>query len=651
MSKNPPVVTKKQRKKMVNFICKALNEWPRRNVSEGLVEFAERKRVLVSGTSARPGPYRFEITPYLREPAECASEYSTVTELVVMKGTQTGGTDGIMMNHELYCINYGIGPVQYITSDDDLAGEHMEKRIDPMITAAGMQDLITPPVQKKSNKATGDTKRSKSFKGTFLRTTGARSESKLSSLPSRVLHIDEIDKYLVKFTDGGNPVEKAVRRTDSYGALKKIIYISTPKAKATSQIEPLFNQGDMRYYYIKCPDCGTYQKLEWNRIVYEKDKDGNLALEYDDNGNLLNNPVYMRCLNKDCDKKFRDYEKAELLQEEAYGGNAKWMPTKKPDRPGLRSYHISALYGFRSWIDIVIQWIKIDGDETLLMDFTNDTLGETYSEKVAQPDEHYLAARAETDWHRGQVPEGVKIISMGVDVQGDRVEACIMGYGKDMESWAIDYYVFSGNTNDPNDDCWNRLEDLIYKEWKTVREDKSLKISICLVDAPYENNSVMAFCERFPYNGTWQGVFPCYGKRNIAGAVKDHTSTILTPELLMDDQVLKKSIYNCLRLKLPRGGHNYPRGFIHFPSEYPEDYYKQLTSEEVVPIVNKKGENSYEIHNTKQRRNEVLDTMKMTKAGIYYTYIVYFRLHNKRLKQMQKKEIKPDWRLFWNQFE
>ena len=217
MSKNPPneelrdLILRKHREIMLDGFRNSIKKVPRKSVSEGLVEFTERKRVLVSGTSARPGPYRFAVTPYLREPADCLSEYSTVTELVVMKGTQTGGTDGIMMNHELYAIQYGIGPVQHVSSDDDLAQEHMEKRLDPMISAAGMSDRITPPVQKKANKGTGDTKRSKSYSGTFLRVTGARSESKLSSLPSRILHIDEIDKYLSVLSGGGNPVEKAVR--------------------------------------------------------------------------------------------------------------------------------------------------------------------------------------------------------------------------------------------------------------------------------------------------------------------------------------------------------------------------------------------------------------------------------------------------------
>ena len=141
------VVSSKNKKSMIAFMNKIIQGFPTISVAEGLVEFTERRRVLTSGTSARPGPYRFSVTPYTREITECLSEYSNITEVALMKPTQWAATN-IIMNHELYCVEYGIGPVLYVTSDDDLAGEYMEKRWDTMIVAAGMQDYITPPVQK-----------------------------------------------------------------------------------------------------------------------------------------------------------------------------------------------------------------------------------------------------------------------------------------------------------------------------------------------------------------------------------------------------------------------------------------------------------------------------------------------------------------------
>ena len=644
------VITEKQRGSMFGFMLNHIQRFPTINVAEGLVDFAERKRVLVAGTSARPGPYRFSVTPYLREIAEAASEYSKVTELVVMKATQTGGTDGIMMNHTLYCMNYGIGPILYVTSDDDLAQEHMEKRIDPMITAAGMQSVITPPVQKKGNKSTGDSRRAKSFRGTFLRATGARSESKLSSFPVRVLHVDEIDKYPISLIGGGSSVEKAIRRADSYGNLKKISYISTPKEKATSRIEPLFQQGDMRRYHIPCPECGRMQPLIWSQMKWEKTESGKIALEFDEHGHIVNNPVWHECANEECGYKMRDFEKVTFMREKNYGGQAEWRPSKKPDRPGLRSFHINGLYGFRAWIDIVLQWDKIEGDPVLLQDFINDVLGETYEAKLDKPDEHYLAARAETDWLRGDINENVCVLTLGADVQKDRIEAALMGWAPHKESWAIEFFTFPGNTNDPTDDCWHSLEEVIRNEYTKTNGD-SIKMQIAFVDAPFENASVMDFCQRFTYSpNSWVGVYPVFGRQTLSSIIKEHTSTIATPEILMNDQQLKFEIYTNLKRKIPVQGHGFPPGFIHFPDDYGEDYYRQMVAEEVTETINNKGISTLFISNTKQRRNEVLDCTKMCLAGLYYMYLTYFKIWNAQRKARKQKEIRPDWSVFWSLF-
>ena len=644
------VVTPGVRKKMTSFVLSHVKRFPTVNVAEGLVDFAERKRVLVAGTSARPGPYRFSVTPYLREIAENLSEYTKCTELCVMKATQTGGTDGVMMNHELYCMHYGIGPILYVTSDDDMAQEHMEKRVDPMISSADMQDLITPAVQKKGNKSTGDSRRAKSFRGTFLRATGARSESKLSSFPVRVLHVDEIDKYPVSLIGGGSSVEKAIRRTDSYGNLRKICQISTPKEKATSRIEQLFQQGDMRLYFVPCTKCGHMQPLKWAQMKWEKTATGKIALNFDEHGHVINNPVWHECESEECRYKMRDFEKVHFMCEKNYGGEAEWRPAKKPDRPGLRSYHINGLYGFRSWIDIVLQWDKIDGDPVLLQDFINDVLGETYEAKLDKPDEHYLAARAETDWVRGDINENVSVLTLGADVQKDRIEAALMGWTNRKEAWAIEYYTFPGNTNDPTDECWHNLEEVIRAEY-TKTNGETQRLQIAFVDAPYENSSVMEFCQRFTYNPrSWVGVYPAFGRQTLSSIIKEHDSTIATPEILMNDQQLKFEIYTNLKRKVPVRGNGFPPGFIHFPEDYGEDYYRQMVSEEVTETINNKGISTLFISNTKQRRNEVLDCTKMCLAALYYMYLTYFKLWNTKRKASKQKDIRPDWGVFWSLF-
>ncbi len=641
------LITAEHKREMVDFLNGMVQEFKTTSVTESLVDFTENTRVLTSGTSARPGKYRFEVVPYMREITECLSEYSRIIELVLMKGTQIAGTEALL-NQQVYCIKHGIGPVMYVTSDDDLAKEFMEKRTGPAIMAAGMQNLITPVVQKRSNKSSGDSKRAKSYAGTFLMAIGARSESKLSSVPIRVLQLDEIDKYPVVLVGGGSSIAAATRRTDSYTGLKKIVYMSTPKHKATSRIEPLFQMGDMRYYFIPCPMCGTMQRLKWSQIQWDKNKDGKLDIKMDEKGYMKNNPVWLQCENKDCSHKIRDYEKFQFMAEKGHGGKAEWRGSKQPDRPGMRSYHVNALYGFRSWIDVVIQWDHIEGDQDLLYSFITDVCAETFTQRLDKPDMHYLAARAETDFLRGDINQRIKILTAGVDVQDNRLEMSLLGWRDRKEAWSIQHYIFDGNTINPDDDCYNNLEETLRN--KFYRPDGSeISISIALVDAAHHTQSVMNFCERFEYQShNPNTVYPCFGKQTLSAIVREHKSTIATPEILLHDQRLKAEVYTNLKRKTPAAGHAYPPGFLHFPCDFTEDFYKQLTNEEVTEITNNKGVVSMMIANTKQRAVEVLDCHKMALAGLYFLFFKYFELRNVWRKSRKMKPLTPDWQYYWN---
>lgn len=653
MSLNPEkvdVITLENRKSMISLIIENIKKFPKKSVSENVVEFTERKRKLVSGSSARPGPYKYANAPMWREVAYEMSESTNTTEGVVMAATQTGKTEN-MLNHELFCVEYGIGPICYVSSDEGLALKHSETRFNPMLQAAGMSDYIQAPVKSRANKSSGDKVNLKFFKGTFIQFIGARSESKASSTPIRVLHIDECDKFPVQMgTNGGSPLIKLLRRTDSYDNLKKILYVSTPKRKATSIIEPLFEEGDMRYYHVECPSCHELHKLEWANIHWDKDDKGNVLLEYDDKGNLINDPVWHECPH--CKYYMHHHEKNKAMQEEGYGGHAKWIPTKTPDRPGVKSWHASGLYGFLKWIDIVLLFQKAKDDIVLLEDWTCDTMAETWSQKIDKPDENYLQSRCESDWERGQIPNNVKVLSIGADIHPDRIEYQLVGFGNRKESWSIDYDALAGDIYEPNDLAWDKFEDILRKEYFKM-DGTPIPLHIALLDAQGKaSNVVKNFCNRFPYSeNSINGVYPSLGKTSITGVVKEVQSSIDTPEILLSDQSLKFEIYNNLKKKKPPIGERFPSGYIHFHSDYHVDYFKQLTAEEIEEIQNTKGTHTETfITNKHQRRNEALDTFKMALAGLYYMNVKYFKLRNKKRKLKKLKEVVPSWELFFGLF-
>ncbi len=363
-----------------------------------------------------------------------------------------------------------------------------------------------------------------------------------------------------------------------------------------------------------------------------------MLIEYDEDNQPKNDPTYYEC--EHCGYHMKYHEKSQFMKEEGHGGRAKWIPTKQPDRPGIKSWSIPGWYGFRSWIDIALQWDRIQGDEAALQEFVNDVMGEAHEQKVDKPDEHWLAARAETDWDRGQVPEGVRVLTMGVDVHPDRLEAHLVGFGNFKEAWSCDYLVYAGDIYEPNDMAWDKLEEKIMSRYDTM-DGRSLELSVCLIDAGgVASDVVHQFCSRFPYNPKGlAGVFPCYGKQTMTKIWREYPGTIPQPDIHIHEQQLKKEIYQNLKKKPPVSGGRYPSGYLHYHNEYNADFFSQLTAEDIIEEVNKHGIVTTLIANPHGRRNETLDTLKLALAGLYWQYLKYFELMNAvRKKEKAKRD-------------
>ncbi|GAG61035.1 unnamed protein product, partial [marine sediment metagenome] len=451
------------------------------------------------------------------------------------------------------------------------------------------------------------------------------------------------DKYPLQLANGGDPVAKIRRRTESFGILKKEVAVSTPKRKVNSVIEPWCESGDMSFYHVECPECGKLHKFEFSNLKWDKDEKGKILLEYDKENNLINDPVWHECPH--CSYHMHNHEKYKAMQEEGFGGRSKWIPTKKPDRPGIKSYRVNGFYGFRTFFEIAMEFQEVKDDIIKFEDFICDTLGETWSQKIDKPDEHYLQSRCETDWERGQIHDRVKVLSIGADIHPDRIEYQLIGFTNRKESWSIDYDAIAGDIYEPNDLAWDKFEDILRAEYFKMDGSK-IPLHIAILDAQGKASTVVKnFCNRFPHSdNSINGVYPSLGKTNVPGVVKEVPSSIDTPEILLSDQQLKFEIYNNLKKKKPSHGEKYPSGYVHFHSDYHSDYFKQLTAEEIEEIQNTKGTFTETfITNKAQRRNEALDTFKMALAGLYYMNVKYFKMLNKIRKTKKVKEITPSW--------
>jgi len=622
MKKNN-LYTKSESRAMKKLIIAALLGClpPKKNY-QLVSEWAEEKRVLPQGLTSRPGPFRFTESEPMREIVNNLSESSDIREVALMKGAQLAGTVAVMENFIGYIIDVAPGPTMAITGDKQMSDIWMEKRVDPLIQSAGISHKIFAQVQKSHGKKTGDTKDSKEFPGGFLLAYGPNSGSKLRSNAIQYLLLDEEDAYPQEVGDEGDPIALAIRRTDTYETSRKILHISTPLSKGTSRIERAFFDGDQRFYFVPCKHCGKMQKLEFKNLSWEKDTDGNLIWE----------SVKYTC--NTCGGHWKNSDKAFFLRSKESGGIAEWIATAKPKKRFYRSYHLSSLYssiGARSWESIIEEFINIKDDRGRLKTFVNTVLGETFEERGDAPRwERVMLKRGR--YESGTLPEGsgVLILTMGADVQKDRIEYEIVGWGDRKRSHSIKYGVIFGDTKNINDPCWTELSRVMESE------HAGHQIKMSLIDCGYNTTTVYQFCEQYssgvyavmgdPVNSTSKSIFTI---RDVAG--------YSTKRVNIQTGMLKSEIYGYL-YKDKTGAEDEQSGICAFPDDYGQEYFEQITAESFVLTKLKNGGKKWEWKKSRDR-NEALDCRIYSMAALYV------------LASMVQDEISPDnsisWDLFW----
>lgn len=553
-------------------------------------DWSDKYRYLSPVSSAEPGPWRTARTPYLREIMDCLSAGSPVVTVVVMKGAQVGMTEA-GNNWIGYVIDSSPGPMLSVMPTVELAQRNSKLRIDNMITAT---PRLSEKIKPARSRDSGNTTFMKEFPGGVLALTGANSAAGLRSMPARFVILDEVDAYPMDLEGEGSPIELAKARTRTF-ARKKLFILSTPTVSGQSIIEREFDDTDQRYFEVPCPECGFAQPLEFGRLRWQKGKYEETRYECAGCGHLI-------------EERFKT----------AMFAAGQWVPrVREKVRTSKVGFHINSLYspfGWYSWGEAAEEYDRaVDTNDTNLMKtFVNTVLGECWEEKGDVPPWKDLFARRQV-YPVNEPPVGVCMITAGVDVQADRIEVEIVGWGLEKRSWSIDYRVLEGDPAKP--DVWKKVDAIINSTW-TRADGVVLPLYKMAIDSGYATSHVYAFCRRYPANR----VFPVKGQDSLAVAISapravDKSSkgkdVGFTRVWTIGTSFLKTELYGWLRL-VPADDGSTPAGYCTFP-EYDELYFKGLTAEKLQYKM-LKGFKKYEWVKTFQR-NEPLDCRVYARAA------------------------------------
>lgn len=514
-------------------------------------QWADKNRVLSSVASAEPGRWRTSRTPYLREIMDCLSAYSPVETVAVMKGAQLGVSEA-GMNFVGYAIHHSPGPALYVMPTLDTVKKLSKTRIDPMIAASpALAERIKPARTRDS----GNTVFSKDFDGGTLMMTGANSAAGLRSMPIRFLVLDEVDAYPLSADDEGDPVMLAVKRTSTF-IRRKIFMLSTPGLKESSRIGKAFREGDQRFYNVPCDECGTLQPITWAQIKWEEGRPETAAFH---------------CAH--CGHRHEEHRKAAIMNED---NGACWIATATPVRPNLRSYHVASLYSpWLTWEECAREFIAAKDDPALLQPFINTVLGEEWDDlggEKADPDSLF----GKREDYEG-VPAAGAVLTAGVDVQPDRLECEVVAWGRDEESWSIDYVILTGDPS--QQEVWDQLDDHLARRWPHPAFENGIAISATAVDTGGANTQdAYRFVKPREGRRIW-GIKGYAGKRPVWPRRPTRTNKGRINLYPIGVDSAKETITKRLEKTGPavRGA-----GACHFPMDRDKEYFEQMTAERKV---------------------------------------------------------------------
>ena len=517
-------------------------------------EWADRYRMLTSKTASRPGPWQTSITPYLKKIMDCLSCTSDIERVVFMKASQIGATEA-GNNFFGYAIHHIPGPMLYVLPTVEAVKRASKQRISTMIEESPvLRDRVSEPRSRDS----GNTTLLKEFPGGSLAMTGANSSIGLREMAARYLFLDEVDAYPQDVSREGDPINLAIKRTQTFTGKRKIFIISTPTLKGFSRIEKAYADTDQQRYYVPCPECGEKQPILWPQIKWEND-----------------DPKTTRLICRNCNAKIPEEDKEEMLEK------GEWVAEGEAKNDKVIGFHLSALYSpsqWYPWSQAVEEYLEARDDSALMKAWVNTTLGETWDEPGTKVDPNMLYYRRES--YESEVPKDVLVITAGVDIQGDRIEAEAVGWSQDKESWSIDYRIFFGDPDQP--EVWNELDEWLTREWKHATNHRLQIQAACIDSGGHHTQNVYSFCKFRQRRRVFaiKGVAG-FGRAIVSSPSKKRSGTERRPVPLFTVGVdTTKEIHYSRLLKTEQGP-----GYCHFPNQeppYSEQFFEQLTAEKLV---------------------------------------------------------------------
>ncbi|MBP2665881.1 MAG: Phage terminase large subunit [Firmicutes bacterium] len=420
-------------------------------------EWADKYRILDEKSSAAPGPWRTERTPYLREIMDsfCDDEIEDIT---FCAGSQLGKTEA-EYNMLCYAIDQDPGPIIVMYPTDKLAEFASENRLQPMFR-------LSPAIRNKYNERTSE-KLELQFTNNYLALIGANSPSDAAARPVRYVFQDEVDKYPKWTGREASPGELIGERQKTFYN-KKNVKVSTTTTKRGNIWKSYENSALKKKYHVPCPYCGHEQAFVFAQIKWPKGMDDPQLVRYS---------AWYEC--EKCGEHIDDRHKMEMLR------RGKWRAQNKPTgRVRSVGFHLNSIYS--PWLtfgDVAAKFLSVKDTPEDLMNFVNSWLAEPWEDKASKMQSDVVLEKQYTH-EQGRVPEQAQLLTMGVDVQLNHFWWGVRAWGPKLTSWLVDY----GRV-----ETWAEIEEIIDRPYVST-QGEIFQVNLACIDSGYNADEVYQFC-------------------------------------------------------------------------------------------------------------------------------------------------------------
>lgn len=563
--------------------------------------WAEEHRVLPSSSSSEGGRFRCDRIPYLRGIMDALSD-PRVPTVVVMKGAQTGGTT-VGENWVGWTMDESPAPMLCVWPTEKLLRRWSLTRLDPMIDET---PRLAALFARTGLRDSSDALAHKEFPGGTLDLLTARSSSDLRSISAGRIWFSEVDNIIAELAEDGDPIELARSRGETYWDYKEY-FESTPTVAGASRIYDELQRSTWNDWHMPCPHCGHVQVLRWRDGMEDGDDDATgirrFTWEEDSAGEVIPGTVGYTCEANGCF--IEERHKAAMLAQ------GDWIP-RFPDRAAV-GFHVPAFISpLISWQRIAQRYLRARKSQARMRTFVNNICGLPFAERDGAVSTQFLAARAEV--YRARVPDGVRVLSAGGDVQGDSVHLTVWGWGAGEESWLIDWKILEA---DPSlERTWREVGEYLRTGFPD-RAGRQRHIAATCIDAKYQTGNVHRFTRRFAGPNGARAI-ATQGKEGRGRPVlsdppaqtRRRSAQRGTRSRMVGIDTVKDLLFGRLQVKEP--GPEY----VHFPDGLDPAFYAQLTAERLVTEYKNRRPVRVWRKREKDLANEVLDTTVYAYAAL-----------------------------------